>query len=77
MTCLLIQEMAKQSLPHQKARGGFSRVVGAPISAALLGRRASDSLHNPMYLGPSCTPMDGLTLPHQASNGESMEWYRS
>ena len=70
---MLIQEMAKQPLPLQKAQGGFSRVVGAPVSAAMLGRRASDSLHNSMYLGPACTPMDGLTLPHQAINGESLE----
>ena len=77
MACLLVQEIAKHSLPLQKAQGGFSRVVGAPVSAALLGRRASDSLHSSLYMGPSCTPMDGLTLPHQAINGKFLEALKS
>lgn len=72
----LLQERAKLALPFQKAHLGFPRVpppIG-PASSALSGKTSSDSLQTTYHLGPACTPMeglmDGLTLPHQALQGE-------
>ena len=78
---LCTQEKAKLSLPFHRAQFGFSKAAAplpapVPASTVLLGRTSSDSLQTTQYLGPSCSPMDGLTLPHPALPGIPLQQSR-